>query len=249
MSAIYPEESKNLDVIGHLEELRKRILYSLLILCGGAIVSFWQGEYLLAWVRKPVSGLVQELIFISPTEAFVAYIKIAILSGFVITFPFILYNLWAFIAPAMSKKMKGRIVIWLVAGFILFFCGVAFSYFLAIPAALKFLLGFSEGIAVPMITLGKYVSFFGALILVGGITFEIPVIIGLLADANIVKAEFLKKKRHLAVIAIMIFAAVITPTQDILNMLIFAIPMLVLYEVGILIASIIQKSHRKISDK
>ena len=92
-----------------------------------------------------------------------------------------------------------------------------------------------------MITLGKYISFFGALVLVGGIVFEIPVAIGLLTDVGLLKTRTLRKKRHYAVLAIMIFAAIITPTQDILNMLLFAIPMMLLYEVGILIASAIER--------
>jgi len=241
MSPFYPEETKKLDVISHLEELRRRILGCLLVLAIAAAIAFWQGDRLMTFVKSPILSIADKLIFISPTEAFVAYLKVALLSGFIISFPVILFHTWAFLSPALSGKVKGRMVLWLVLALLLFFAGIAFSYFLAIPVALNFLIGFGRGIAVPMITLGKYISFFGALVLVGGIVFEIPVVMGLLTDAGLLKTRTLRKKRHYAVLAIMVFAAVITPTQDILNMLLFAIPMMLLYEAGILIAAAIER--------
>ncbi len=241
MSSFYPEESKRLDVISHLEELRRRILVCLLVLAVAGIIAFFRGDLLMTLVRRPISGLAGELIFISPTEAFVAYIKVAILSGFVVAFPVILYQTWAFLSPAVPERVKGRIVVWLFSALGLFFAGIAFSYFIAIPAALKFLINFGSHIAVPNITLGKYISFFGALFLVGGIIFEIPIAMGLLADAGIIKTETLRGKRLYAVLVIMIFAAVITPTQDILNMLLFALPMILLYEIGLIVAKLVEK--------
>ena len=244
MSPFYPEETKKLDIISHLDELRRRILWCLLALVLITIVAFWQGSYTLSLVKKPISGLVDELIFIGPTEAFVASIKIALLIGFIVSFPIILYHSWIFLAPAFPKKVRKRVVLWASLALVLFFGGVAFSYFLAIPAALNFLIGFSEGVASAKITLGKYVSFFAALILIGGVVFEIPVVIGLLTDAKILKPDILRKKRHYAILIIMIFAAIITPTQDILNMLLFALPMIVLYEVGIIISFIIVRRRK-----
>ncbi|MBD3427309.1 MAG: twin-arginine translocase subunit TatC [Candidatus Omnitrophica bacterium] len=244
MTPIYPEERKKLDVIGHLEELRKRILICLAALVIAGAFSFWKGGFLMSLVRRPVNGLVDELIFISPTEAFVAYIKVALLTGFIVSFPLVLYNFWGFIAPALDRRKRYRMLIWLGFALALFLAGILFSYFVAIPAALNFLLNFSEGIAVAKITLGKYISFFGALVLVGGITFEIPIIIGVLADIGLLRASVLRRKRHYAILAILVFAAVITPTQDILNMLIFALPMIILYEIGIVIATLIEKYSR-----
>jgi sec-independent protein translocase protein TatC len=242
MSSFYPEESKKLDIISHLEELRKRILFCLVILLVAGGVAFWKGDYIMTLVRRPINGLTGELIFIGPTEAFVAYIKVALLAGLIGSFPLILYQVWAFLSPAVPKEMRGRIVVWLIFAFLLFIAGISFSYFLAIPAALDFLLGFSSGIAEAKITLGNYISFFGALVLIGGIAFEIPVAIGLLADAGIIQPELLKKKRHIAYLGIMIFAAVITPTQDILNMLIFALPMVLLFEAGIIVALLVNRN-------
>lgn len=241
MLNVYPEESNKLDFISHLEELRRRILCSLAALAIAAVVFFWKVEFLVKLVVLPVHGLVDKLIFISPTEAFAAYVKVAFLGSLVVTFPYILYQVWAFLSPAFSKESRPRVASWLLASLFLFFSGIAFSYFLAIPAALKFLLNFAGEIASPSITLGRYVSFFGALELAGGIMFQIPIVMCLAADLGIVKASFLRKKRPHAVIAIFILSAVITPTQDIFNMLLFAMPMLLLYEIGLLLTTVIER--------
>ncbi len=241
MSAFYQEELKKLDVVTHLEELRRRILVSLVVLVIISIFAFMQGDKILAIVKRPIRTLVPDLIYIGPTEAFVSYLKISLLTGFIIGFPVILYHAWAFISPAILKEIRGRIVIWFIFALALFMTGITFSYYVAIPAALKFLINFGQDVAIPRITLGKYVSFFGALIMVGGIVFEIPVVMALLTDAGIIKTRVLREKRHFAVLIIMIFAAVITPTQDVLNMLMFAIPMVLLYEVGLLISKAIER--------
>jgi len=239
MSPLYPEETKKLDVISHLEELRRRILFCLGVLVLTTVCAFSQGSITMRLVIRPIKGIVDDLVFIAPTEAFTSYLKVALLCGFILSFPVILYHVWAFLAPAFPAKVRNRIVLWLLLALSLFSAGIAFSYLVALPVALDFLIGFSGGIAVPSITLGRYISFFGALILVGGTVFEVPVVIGLLADTGLVTAPTLRSKRHYAVFFIMICAAVITPTHDIFNMLIFSLPMIVLYEVGILIAALI----------
>ncbi len=241
MSALYPEEPKKLDIITHLEELRRRILVSLAFFLFFAVLAFLKINEIMIFVKRPIDGLVDDLIFISPTEAFTSYLKVALLVGFIVSFPFILYHAWAFLSPAFQKNVKRRIVLWFLLALILFISGLGFSYFIAIPFALNFLISFGENVARAEIALGKYISFFGALILVGGVIFEIPIGIALLVDIGFVNTKSLRKKRHYALLAVMIFAAIITPTQDILNMLIFAFPMLLLYEVGIIIGRIVEK--------
>lgn len=244
METVYQEESRKLDLIGHLEELRRRILYCLAALTAVAVLLFMKCGQLMAFVTRPVRGIVEHLIYISPTEAFTAHIKVAFLGSLVLTFPLMLYQLWAFLAPAFQKRLRRRLVVWLSLSLALFFTGVAFSYFIALPAALSFLLSFGKEAAIPLITLGRYISFFGALELAGGVVFQIPVVLGLLSDLGLVSASDLKKKRPHAVVAIMVFAAIITPTQDVVNMLIFALPMLALFEVGVLLSVYLEK-HRK----
>jgi sec-independent protein translocase protein TatC len=244
MNAFYPKETKKLDVISHLEELRRRILFCLAFFLISGIISFTKADLIMKAMRRPLEGLVAELIFISPTEAFTAYIKIALLAGFIMSFPVILYHVWAFLSPAVPKATRRHIIVWLLFALVFFFSGIAFSYFIAIPLALNFLIGFGREVASPKITLGNYISFCGALTLVGGIIFEIPIVMGLLADAGLLKTSTLRRKRHYAVLAILVFAAVITPTQDIMNMLLFAVPMMALYEVGLVIATFVGKKKR-----
>jgi sec-independent protein translocase protein TatC len=241
LDGIYPEESQRLDVIGHLEELRRRILISLgaLTVTSMALLAF--GQKLMHLVKAPLAGLDAKLIFISPTEAFTSYLKVAIFSGFVLCFPVILYQAWAFFATAVSKAMRRRVVIWLLFALVLFAAGLLFSYFIALPAALNFLIRFGSEIATPAITLGKYVSFFIALLLIGGVIFEIPIVIGLLTDLGWLKARLLKEKRPLAVVVIFIIAAVVTPTTDAVNLILFALPMILLYEIGIILSVLIEK--------
>ena len=246
MEPVRQEESRKLDLVGHLEELRRRILYCLAALTAIAVFLFMRCGPLMAFVTRPVRGTAEQLIYISPTEAFTAHIKVAFLGSLVLTFPLILYQLWAFLAPAFQKRIRRRLVVWLSLSLSLFFAGVSFSYFVALPAALSFLLSFGRDAAVPMITLGRYISFFGALELAGGVVFQIPVVLGLLSDLGLVRSSDLKKKRPHAIVAIMVFAAVITPTQDIVNMLIFALPMLALFEVGVFLVGRLERRKSRV---
>ncbi|MDD3088462.1 MAG: twin-arginine translocase subunit TatC [Candidatus Omnitrophica bacterium] len=247
MNAVYPEESKKIDFIAHLEELRKRILISLAVIVVCSVAVFTKCGLIMSVITSPVREYTGKLVFISPTEAFSAYIKVSILASIVLVFPLIIYEVWAFLGPAFKKDFRKRLMVWLIAAAGLFYIGVIFSYLVAIPAALSFLLTFAVNVAEPAITIGKYISFFCALEITGGIIFILPVCLGLLADAELVSSAFLRTKRPLAVIAIMVFAAIITPTQDIVNMLIFAIPMILLFEAGVLLARCIERRKRSSS--
>ena len=234
-----------LDFISHLEEIRKRILICLSVISAFTIVSFLNIDHLMNIIKRPIQSRVDELIFISPTEAFSAALKISILTAFIFSFPVILYQLWRFITPAISQDKKKRVLIWLCCGLLLFFLGTSFSYFIALPAAIDFLMGFGSRIASSKITLGNYASFFGSLLLIGGIIFELPVFLAVLTEAGIISTKMLTQKRQIAVLSIFIISAVITPTQDIINLLIIAIPMYLLYEIGIIICRVIEKSHKR----
>ena len=237
----YPDD-KRIDFISHLEEIRRRLIICLAVLIFFAAASFLFIEHLVAIAKIPIRDIAGELIFIAPTEGFVAAIKICLLSAFMFAFPVFLYHIWAFISPAMASGSSKRFFIWLALGVLLFALGISFAYFAAIPAALRFLMDFGSKLAAGRITLGKYISFFVTLVLTGGIIFEIPVIMALFTYAGIVDPDKLKKKRHISFIAILIAAAVITPTQDMVNMLIIAFPMYLLYETGIIISSLIRRN-------
>jgi len=226
--------SAKMSIIEHLEELRRRIIFSLVFFLAATIFSFVFISKISEILRLPALGIIENFIFTSPTEVFTAYLRLSILAGFIISLPFILIQAWLFLIPALPQEKKEAIAGWLIISFSLSMFGIAFSYFFALPFALKFLINFAQDAAVPMISIGKYFSFAGALLLVGAGIFQIPIIMALLSYIGGMNAAFFRKNRKYAIVAIFIIAAVITPTQDIVNMLIFAVPMLALYEAGIL---------------
>lgn len=242
-SGLYPEESLKMDVLGHLEELRKRIFISMAVIACVCAALFAKGDALMRLARKPLGGDPGQLVFIGPTEAFLAYLKLTLLASLVLGFPVLLHQAWGFFSPAVPKHVRRNILVWLAAAFLLFYGGIAFSYFVFIPAALSFLIGFGKSVAAPMLTLDKYISFFTALTLMGGVIFEIPVVMALLAEVGMVKSELLRQNRRYAVALLFVAAAVITPTQDAVNMIIFCIPMYLLYESGIMFMKIIERKR------
>jgi len=238
---IYPNK---MSIIEHLEELRKRIIISLVFFVLAAIFSFTFVNKISDILRLPALGIIENFIFTAPTEVFSTYLRLSILSGFIISLPFILFQIGLFLMPAVERDQREAIASWLIIAFLLSILGIIFSYFLALPFALKFLIGFARGAAAPMISIDKYFSFAGALLLIGAGIFQIPVVMALLSYIRILNTLFFRKNRKYAIVAIFIIAAIITPTQDIVNMLIFAVPMLALYEAGILASWVIEKRKK-----
>lgn len=233
--------SHKMTIIEHLEELRRRIIASLVFFTAATVFSFAFVNKISDILRLPASGIIENFIFTSPTEIFTAYLRLAVLAGFVISLPFILFQTGSFLVPAVSGDKKEAVISWLIVSFLLSIAGIIFSYFFALPFALKFLINFAAGAALPMISLGKYFSFAGALLLIGAGIFQIPVIMALLSCIGVLNSAFFRKNRKYAAVAIFIIAAIITPTQDIINLLIFAVPMLALYEAGILASWVMEK--------
>jgi sec-independent protein translocase protein TatC len=233
--------ANKMSIIEHLEELRKRIIISLVFFVAATIFSFVFVDKISNMLRLPASGIIENFIFTAPTEIFTTYLRLSILAGFIISLPFILFQLGLFLIPAVQHGKRKAIVKWLMASFALSMLGLIFSYFFALPFALKFLINFARGAAFPMISVDKYFSFAGALLLIGAGIFQIPVIMALLSHIGVLSAMFFRKNRKYAIVAIFIAAAIITPTQDIVNMLIFAVPMLALYEAGILASWVIER--------
>ncbi|MDP2911183.1 MAG: twin-arginine translocase subunit TatC [Candidatus Omnitrophota bacterium] len=236
--------SSKMTIIEHLEELRKRIILSLVFFLGASIFSFVFVDRISAVLRLPAVGVIDTFIFTAPTEIFTTYFRLAMLSGFIISLPFILFQLGAFLMPAVPADKKEAIASWLIMSFALSMLGIMFSYFIALPFALKFLISFAEGAALPMIAIGKYFSFAGAFLLIGAGIFQIPVIMALLSYIGMLSTKFFSQNRKYAIVVIAIISAIITPTQDIFNMLIFAVPMWALYETGILASWIIERRRK-----
>src|SRR3989338_6450295 len=217
---------KELSLIEHLDELRTRIIYCLIPFVIAVVFSSPFTKTFLAFLRIPAAGVIKELAFFS---------------RLILSLPVILYQIWGFISPALEEKQKKYIVSFVFWIFFAFISGCSFGYLLLVPFSLKFLISLAGIELTPVIYLSKYIGFVLALIAGCGIAFETPVVIWLLTRLGIVNSAFLRRKRKYAIVIIFIVAAVITPTTDPFNMCLLALPMLVLYEIGIWISRWNQK--------
>lgn len=198
---------------------------------------FWAMDYLRAHdiiIKNP------NLVAIKYTEKVIVYFKIAIYAGLVLSSPYILCQLWGFISPALKEKEKKTIIYYAFASFALFFIGVLFGYFFAIPYTLQFLAGFEAGVIDNFFSLSAYVSLFFLLTIIMGAAFEMPLIMLFLSKIGLVSPKTYSSKRRHAVVIILIVAAVLTP-PDPVSMIFMAVPMLILYEIGIILAKIVYK--------
>lgn len=227
---------KPLSLITHLEELRRRIIISLVSLVISLVFSFPFAPSVLRILKLPAAGLIEKFVFFGPQEAFLIYMNIAFVLGLVISMPVILYQFWGFVLPAMEEGQKKFIGFFIIFCLVAFICGCLFAFFLLIPPALKFLLSFAKEDLEPVISAGRYISFMTSLIFGCGLVFQMPVVSFILSKLRIINGKILRNKYKYAVLAIFIVAAIITPTADIFNMLILAVPMIFLYEISIWIS-------------
>jgi len=225
-----------LTLVGHLNELRRRIIICLVSLGIGTIFSLPFASLGLRILKLPASGVIEKLVFFSPEEGFLIYMRIALLSGFIFSMPVILYQVWAFILPAIEERRRRYTVLFIFFCSSSFIIGCLFAYFILIPPALKFLLSFAKNDLEPVISAQKYISFVISLILGCGLVFQMPVLSFLLTKLGILDVRSLRKKYKYAIVIIFIVAAVITPTPDAFNMFMLALPMLFLYELSIWIS-------------
>lgn len=224
---------KELTFVGHLEELRWKIIISLISITVISILIFPFASKILDILKVPSSGVIEKLVFFNPTEAFLIHIKIAFFAGLAVSMPVILYQLWMFISPAIETKTKKPGLLFLFFSVGAFILGSSFGFFILLPAALKFLLSFSGSVLEPVISASSYISFVLGLTFGCALVFEMPVLSFLLSRLGIINYRFLRRMWKYAVVIIFIIAAIVTPTPDVFNMTIIAIPMLFLYELSI----------------
>jgi sec-independent protein translocase protein TatC len=177
-------------------------------------------------------------------DAFLLYFKVAALAAVFLGAPFVLFQLWRFIAPGLYRKEKLYAIPFILFGSFFFLAGGAFAYYVAVPLAVRFLLNIGDQFQA-MITIERYFSFLLAVILGLGLMFELPVLIFLLAGLGLVTPGFLLRKFRYAVVIIFIMAAIITPTPDVVNLCVFALPALGLYLLGIAAAAIVFRNRKK----
>ncbi len=226
---------RQMTLVEHLDELRRRILISLAAIAIGACIAFWKIKPIVAYLAKPVGHLV----FLSPTEAFMAYFKLAFFAGLFLASPVILSQIWGFASSALKEKERKTLLFFLPFSVILFLCGAAFAFFIVIPLALKFLINFAGPEVLPVISISEYLSFITILTLVFGVVFELPAVIIILAKLGMVTPAFLSKNRRWAVLVIFITAAVLTPTPDAFTQILMAVPLIFLYEVSIWVSRLV----------
>jgi len=219
---------EDLSFFDHIEELRGRLIKSILSVLVAASLFYLVIDEVFAVIIKPVG----KLVFTAPGEAFIARIMLTLFGGLFLALPVILFQVWRFVAAGLKEDEVGYIRFFAPCSFFLFVLGGVFAYFITIPVSIRFLLSFSTDLIVPMITVKSYISFVGTMLLAFGVVFELPLVLMFLTKIGIATPAFLMQKRKYAVVIILIVSAFITP-PDFITQLIMAIPLIILYEVGI----------------
>ena len=252
-------ENKDTGFISHLTELRKRLINSFIFLIIFFIGCYFFAEHIYGFLLEPFAKAVKDdgsnrrLIFTALQETFLTYLKVSFFTAFFVTCPFILMQIWKFIAPGLYKHEKIAILPYLILTPLLFFLGGMLVYYLIMPLAFKFFLSFeSTGMSTTLpiqleAKVNEYLSLVMKLIFAFGISFQLPVVLSLLARVGVVDAEFLKKRRKYVIVIIFAAAAFLTP-PDPITQIGLAVPLLILYELSIFAVKFIENKNLEKSD-
>jgi len=224
----------------HLEELRRRLLKAGLTVVAASIGAWFFTDK----VIDQVAGLVGEVYFMAPTEAFLVKLKISLIMGIMVAVPIISYQLWKFISPGLYNKEKKLVVPVVLATTFFFILGASFCYFIVLPAALRFLMDYGTENMNPLISVGSLLSFCAYMVLAFGIVFELPVVSFFLGRVGIISHRTLSKGRRYAVVLALILGAVLTP-PDLFSQMMLAGPLLILYEISIWLVRLTGKGERE----
>jgi sec-independent protein translocase protein TatC len=244
------EEMPTMGFLDHLEELRRRIIYSIVAVAGGFFLCWGYAERIYELMQRPImvalrhNGMAEKLVYLNPVEPFNLYLKVGALAGLFVASPFVLYQVWLFISPGLYRHEKRYVFPFMFSTVFLFLAGGYFGYKLVYPQALEFLIGYGKQFQ-PMITIGEYTDLFLTIIIGMGVIFEMPILVFFLSLMGIVSAGWMWRNLRYSILVIFIIAAIVTPTTDILNMCIFAAPMVALYVVSIAIAWLVHPKQRK----
>ena len=227
----------------HLRELRSRLLKSVIAIAIAMPVSFILVPKFFEILTRPIAGI--DLIYTEVAEMLGTYMKVGLLGALVLALPAILYQMVKFVHPALTRREKSFLYVMLPLVVIFFLAGASFGYFVLVPPALRFLLTFGGDIATPMIKVGNYISVVTSLLFWIGVCFEIPVLTFFLTKIGVITPEWLARYRRWAILGAFVLGAIITPTFDPINQSLVAGPIIVLYEIGILLSRLARrrKSH------
>ncbi len=234
----------------HLSELRKRIINSLIAVVIGALIGWILAPHFVKWIVKPMTdalskaGLEPKLVYSHPAGFLNLLITLSIYLGIVLASPWILYQIWLFVAPALYKHERSAITGFLFSTVFLFLAGIAFGYFVSLPYVLRFLISF-QGPVVPLINVDEYFDLILMVLLGLGLVFELPVLIFFLSLFGIVTPKFLMKNFRYAILVIAILAAILTPTPDATTMLVFMAVLVGLYFVGVAVSWVVVRRRER----
>jgi len=243
-------------LVAHLEDLRKRIIISLISLLAAFVVAFNYSEEIFGILMFPlryslefsVTGMYAQfvptdklhstkLVFLEPAEAFWMNMKVAFVAALVFSLPVIFHQLWKFVSPGLQQNEKKYVFPFVISATTLFIVGGSFCFIIVLPFALSFLLSYKVGdFLMPMLSVGKYVDFCLKFILAFGAIFELPIILIFLTRIGLVSTETLKRNRRMAIVLAFVAGAILTPTPDAFNQTLMAVPIILLYELGIMLS-------------
>ena len=238
-------ELPGMSLMEHLDELRKRIVHSAIYLAVGFFACWFLRDRLVNFIQAPLTKIGKTLVFTHPMDPLNLQLQVSLVAGAILASPFVLFQVWMFIAPGLYQKERRFVIPFMLATVGLFVGGAGFGYYYVLPGALKILIVDFGKNFTSMVTIEEYSSFFLSIILGLGISFEMPILIFFLALFGIVSPQFLWKNMRYAVLAIFLVAAIITPSPDPWTMCIYAVPMLLLYLIGIGVAWWVHPSRLK----
>jgi len=240
-ASLLARHAHSMPLLAHLEELRKRIIFSVVGVLVGFLSCWSFASRIFGLMQQPIIGALRHhgisggLVYLNPTEPFNLYLEVALVGGLFVASPFVFYQLWLFIAPGLYRKEKRYVVPFLLSTVALFTAGGLFGYKMVYPASLDFLIGYGQQFQ-PMITIGEYTKLFVTIIVGLGLIFEMPILVFFLALMRLITAGWMWRNVRYSILVIFIIAAIVTPTADILNMCLFAAPMVALYAISIGVA-------------
>lgn len=223
-------------VIEHLEELRKSLLISIIAVIVAGVACFAYNEQLLAAIITPLSGLDEKLVVTGVTEAFFVKLKLALMAGFIVAFPVVVWSIWRFFSPALYAGEKKYIFILFPVIILLFVGGICFAYFVVLPIILTFFIFIAGENLETMFKIDQYISFILAFTIPFGLIFELPVIVFFLTKIGLINKDMMAVNRKYALLVIAILGAALTPGGDPISMLLMAVPVYLLYEVSIVVS-------------
>jgi len=231
------DTAKKMPITEHLAELRRRLVYCAIAVFVCMVGAFVAKKYVFAVLMHPLKDTgVQKLTTLGVTEAFFQVLKVSVYAGLIVALPFILYQFWAFVLPALYENERRSVIPYVASTTGLFLGGVVFGYFIVLPVGLKFLVGYGGEQFNQLLQAERYINFVAMFLLAFGAVFELPLIMMLLAWADIVDHVRMRKARRYAIVIEAVVAMVLTPSQDPVSMILMLVPLIVLYEIGIWLA-------------